>query len=104
MSRFLTALSFLLLPLSAAAEGQFFDSNGIQIHYYDRGSGEPVVLVHGGFGDAASWDTRGVTGALADAGYRVIAFDMRGHGQSGKPHDPADYGMEICRISMRWPV
>ncbi|GMR22692.1 MAG: hypothetical protein BMS9Abin37_1060 [Acidobacteriota bacterium] len=95
MLRLLTALALSIFPLSVSAEGKFFDSNGVQIHYYDQGAGDPVVLVHGGFDDAASWDTLDFTGALTDAGYRVIAIDLRGHGQSGKPHDAAQYGYEM---------
>jgi len=95
MLRFLNILSIAVLPLSVFAEEKFFDSNGVQIHYYDRGSGEPVVLMHGFSGSAAIWDTLGFTDALIEAGYRVIAFDARGHGKSGKPHDPAQYGMEM---------
>ena len=48
MLQFLTALAIALLPLTVSAEGKFFDSNGVQIHYYDQGTGEPVVLIHGG--------------------------------------------------------
>jgi pimeloyl-ACP methyl ester carboxylesterase len=93
--QFLTALAIVLLPISLSAESKFFDSNGVQIHYYDEGEGEPVVLVHGGFSNAAMWDTLGAVDALEEAGWRVIALDMRGHGQSGKPHDPAKYGLEM---------
>ncbi len=81
MLRFLTALAIAVLPLSVSAEtnGKFFDSNGVQIHYYDQGAGEPVVLVHGLTGTAAIWDMLGVTAALTEAGYRAIALDARGH-------------------------
>lgn len=91
----LTVLAIVLLPISLSAESKFFDSNGVQIHYYDEGEGEPVVLVHGGFSNAAMWDTLGAVDALEEAGWRVIALDMRSHGQSGKPHDPAKYGLEM---------
>jgi pimeloyl-ACP methyl ester carboxylesterase len=53
----------------------------------------PVVLHHGFVVDAnANWVAPGVVEALLGAGRRVIAPDARGHGQSGKPHDPASYG------------
>ncbi|HEY5192532.1 MAG TPA: alpha/beta fold hydrolase [Solirubrobacteraceae bacterium] len=53
----------------------------------------PVVLHHGFVVDAnANWVAPGVVDALVDAGRRVIAPDARGHGRSGKPHDPASYG------------
>lgn len=53
----------------------------------------PVVLHHGFVVDAnANWVAPGIVDALLGAGRRVIAPDARGHGQSGKPHDPASYG------------
>ena len=97
MLRFLTILSILLFPFSVSAEGKFFDSNGVRIHYYDRGEGKPVVLVHGGGGNGALWDALGTTDVLIEAGFRVIALDMRGYGQSDKPHDPSEYGLEMSR-------
>ena len=69
-----------------------FDSNGVAINYNDEGSGPPVVLVHG---FAASfelnWRAPGVVAALLAEHRRVIGIDCRGHGKSGKPHDPAAY-------------
>ena len=95
--RLLTLLCVALLTTTACAQGNSFDSNGIQIQYYDRGgTGQPVVLVHGGFSDAAMWDELDVTTALTNAGFRVIAFDMRGYGRSEpKPHDHSAYGYEM---------
>jgi pimeloyl-ACP methyl ester carboxylesterase len=53
----------------------------------------PVVLHHGFVVDAnANWVAPGVVDALTGAGRRVIAPDARGHGRSGKPHDPTSYG------------
>jgi len=74
----------------------FFDSAGVRIRYIERGIGEPVVLVHSYAGDLESqWIETGVVDALAQS-YRVIAFDVRGHGESDKPHDPAAYGLETA--------
>jgi len=71
----------------------YFDSKGVQIYFEEHGKGEPVVLVHG-FASRAehNWGTAWF-GALG-AHYRVIALDCRGHGKSGKPHDPVAYGGE----------
>jgi pimeloyl-ACP methyl ester carboxylesterase len=83
----------LLLPaLGAATAGnRYFDSNGVRIRYVEEGSGEPVVLIHGFTGSIErSWIETGVLQDLA-RDYRVIALDLRGHGRSGKPHDPAAY-------------
>ena len=69
-----------------------FDSNGVRIHYEDRGSGDPAILVHG-FASRAEHNW-GITGwyKTLTAHYRVIALDCRGHGQSDKPHDVKAYG------------
>jgi pimeloyl-ACP methyl ester carboxylesterase len=69
----------------------FFDSAGVQIHYQEYGSGDPVVLVHG-FASSAqhNWGVTGWFDTLSPH-YRVIALDCRGHGRSGKPHDAAAY-------------
>ncbi len=66
--------------------------DGIRIAYDDLGSGLPVVLVHGfGASRAQNWKAPGWYDTLLDAGYRVVALDCRGHGESGKPHDVAAY-------------
>jgi pimeloyl-ACP methyl ester carboxylesterase len=74
----------------------FLDSAGVPIHYVERGAGEPVVLVHSFTG---TFQSQFVDTGLADAlarRYRVVGFDLRGHGASGKPHDPAQYGVEMA--------
>lgn len=69
----------------------FFDSDGVKIHYDDRGQGDPVVLIHG-FASSAqhNWGVTGWLDLLA-RDHRVVAPDCRGHGQSEKPHDRAAY-------------
>ncbi len=85
------AIAYSQLRRSA---GHYFDSNGVRIFYTERGTGEPVVLVHG-FGAHGDTNFRnpGTIAALAK-NYRVITMDARGHGLSGKPHALEDYGME----------
>jgi non-heme chloroperoxidase len=65
------------------------NSADIQIYYEDRGSGRPVVLVHGWPLNGASWERQ--TEALTGAGYRVITYDRRGFGASSKPLEGYDY-------------
>lgn len=78
-----------------------FLSAGVPIHFIDAGAGEPVVLVHGFMSDLRSaWVRRGIFGALAER-FRTVALDCRGHGRSGKPHDPAAYGPEIALDVLR---
>ena len=74
-------------------EGEYFESiGGVRIHYTDQGRGEPVVLIHGLAANVDwNWRVPGVIKALKPH-YRVIALDNRGHGLSGKPHEPEAYG------------
>lgn len=82
-------------------ELRYFDSNGVKIGYLARGHGEPVVLLHGFvFSTSPAWIEGGFLETLSSAN-RVVAMDLRGHGQSGKPHDPAGYGLEMVNDVVR---
>lgn len=82
-------------------EGQFFDSDGVSIHYTEQGAGEPVILVHGFAANFdVNWRDPGIIDELAQE-YRVIALDNRGHGESGKPDDPNAYGIEMVNDVVR---
>ncbi|HVP31777.1 MAG TPA: alpha/beta fold hydrolase [Myxococcota bacterium] len=71
---------------------RFVSFDGTPIAYLERGSGPAVLLLHGFAADhRINWVRPGVIDALVGAGRRVIATDARGHGASGKPHDPAAY-------------
>lgn len=61
----------------------------IDMHIAEQGEGPPVVLCHGFPGLWYSW--RHQLPALAAAGYRVIAPDMRGYGRTDAPSDPRSY-------------
>ena len=61
------------------------DVNGIRLYYELHGSGEPLVLVHGSWGDARSW--RFVVPGLAES-FRVVVYDRRGHSRSQRPDTP----------------
>jgi pimeloyl-ACP methyl ester carboxylesterase len=69
-----------------------FQRDGIEIAFLDEGEGEPIVLVHG-FASTkeVNWVNTAWVTTLTRAGRRVIALDNRGHGQSSKFYDPADY-------------
>lgn len=93
----------LLLSAGAQtrAQDQFFNSNGVKIHYRVEGQGEPVILIHGFAANSSfQWTVPGVTGKLAKD-YRVITLDNRGHGTSDKPHDPKMYGKEMVEDVVR---
>ena len=59
------------------------DVNGFQLHYEDRGAGEPLLLLHGGTGIGADWQL--VFAGGDPDGFRVIVPDLRGHGRSTNP-------------------
>ncbi|MEO7814444.1 MAG: alpha/beta fold hydrolase [Sphingomicrobium sp.] len=67
-------------------------SDGVDLAYRELGQGRAVILVHGLFSDGVTnWIKFGVAARLVEAGFRVIMPDLRAHGLSGKPHDPALY-------------
>jgi pimeloyl-ACP methyl ester carboxylesterase len=87
--------------LLATSKDRFFDSNGVRIRYVDQGSGEPIVLVPGFTATIEmNWIDTGALGELSK-NHRVIAFDCRGHGKSGKPHDPNQYGRQMAMDAFR---
>src|SRR5712692_11301355 len=72
--------------------------NGIEIDYQDTGRGRPILLTHGHMSSRTAWD--GQHRALADR-YRVISWDIRGHGQTVSPDDPAQYSLELTVADVR---
>lgn len=67
-----------------------FDGTEIAVHRL--GAGRPVLMLHGLFSSAEmNWLRFGHAQKLADAGFEAIMPDLRAHGASGKPHDPAAY-------------
>ena len=65
------------------------NSCNIDLYYEDYGTGQPVVLIHGWPLSSRSWEKQ--VPALLHAGYRVIAYDRRGFGQSSRPASGYDY-------------
>jgi pimeloyl-ACP methyl ester carboxylesterase len=92
--RCVALLSIALLPNTGFAQDRFFDSSGVQIRYVEQGAGESIVFVHGRGGEIVTWVTSGVLENFTKD-YHVIALDLRGHGRSGKPHAPKQYGREM---------
>jgi pimeloyl-ACP methyl ester carboxylesterase len=74
-------------------EPQFFDSfDGARLAWRELGEGRPLVLIHGYFSNAeVNWIKYGHAAKIAAAGFRVIMPDLRGHGDSAKPHDASAY-------------
>lgn len=83
-----------------------FESDGVPIAYIDErgagGGGDPILLVHGfASNHAVNWVNTGWVRVLTAAGRRVIAFDNRGHGRSGKLYDPELYHSAIMAEDAR---
>ncbi len=74
--------------------------NSVSIGVEERGllDQPPLILLHGFTGSAASWGKHLDT--LASHGFRVIALDMLGHGQSDAPMDPQRYTIEECEADI----
>jgi 3-oxoadipate enol-lactonase len=74
-------------------ETQFVDLRGVTFAYSDTGSGPVVLNAHGLTSSRRNAELSGFGGfdSLADAGYRVISYDARGHGESGATTEPSDY-------------
>lgn len=62
----------------------------------EGGGGRPLLLIHGYISDAVTnWISYGTATRLAAAGFRCLMPDLRAHGESGKPHDPAFYPPDV---------
>lgn len=73
-----------------------FRHGDVDIAYLDEGEGEPIMLVHGfASSKAVNWVYPTWVSELKKHGRRVIALDNRGHGESSKLYDPADYEIAI---------
>jgi pimeloyl-ACP methyl ester carboxylesterase len=75
-----------------ATPGQVTTSDGVQLHYLEAGSGKPILMIPGWSQSAEQFKYQ--LSGLSDR-YRVIAVDMRGHGESDKP----EFGYKISRLA-----
>lgn len=83
-------------PASSPTEHRFTAPDGVALAWTELGEGRPVVLLHGLFSDAdTNWLKFGHAAEIAGRGFRVIMPDLRAHGLSDKPHDPAAYPPDI---------
>ena len=76
---------------------EWFDGfGGTRLALHRAGSGRPLVLLHGLFSNAeTNWIRFGHAACLAEAGFEVLMPDLRAHGQSAAPHDPAAYPADV---------
>ena len=75
-----------------------FDGAKLALHRVGpkSGSGRPLVLLHGLFSSAEmNWIKWGHAATLAETGYEVLMPDLRAHGASAAPHDPAVYPADV---------
>ncbi len=72
-------------------EPHFVKTNGLDMAVYELGDGPPVIFLHGFPELAYSW--RHQLPALAEAGFRAIAPDLRGYGRTGGPDEVEEYGV-----------
>lgn len=95
-----SVLPFFSSLLASPYQSSSLNSNGTEISYQVAGTGSPVVLIHGLTGNAH--DFAELRERLLSEGFRVILFDVRGHGNSGKPTEKNQYGRQmiddICNL------
>ncbi|MFY9808427.1 MAG: alpha/beta fold hydrolase [Pseudonocardiaceae bacterium] len=73
----------------------FRGRDGLELVYREMGDGRPLVLLHGFTSTALQWIHHGPAATIAEHGYRVILPDLRGHGDSPRPHDPVSYPPDV---------
>lgn len=75
---------------AVAGRADTLNTDGVRLHIEDSGgSGRPVVLIHGWPLSAQAWEPQ--VSVLRAAGYRVVAYDRRGFGDSDKPESGYSY-------------
>ena len=77
----------------------FTTSEGTELYYTDQGSGQPIVLSHGWPLSSDAWQVE--LKVFADAGYRAIAHDRRGHGRSSSTYTGNDmdrYALDLAEL------
>lgn len=72
----------------------YIDNEGIRIYFETEGEGPPLVMAHGVNTSLESWRQHGYVDALKGE-YRLILFDVRGHGKSDKPVVPEAYQFKV---------
>lgn len=73
----------------------FRGRDGVRLAYRDLGEGRPLILIHGYLANSMAMVDNGLAGRLAGRGHRVILPDLRGHGDSGRPHQAAAYPRDV---------
>lgn len=87
-------------PGSSFAQDKFFDSNGVRVHYTERGSGDVIVLIHGNGGSLQRWIDSGVLPDLARNCY--FTFEKESGGSAVWPFDDPQYVILNLAIGGGW--
>ncbi len=77
-------------PAASSPTGRYVQANGLRLYYEEEGSGEPLVLLHGGTDTSHAW--RAVV-PLLRARYRILRPDSRGHGRTDNPSGRFSYAL-----------
>jgi non-heme chloroperoxidase len=77
------------LALPPGGTASTLESDGARIWHASFGTGQPVILLHGGLGHSGNWGKQ--VPALIEAGFRAIVIDSRGHGRSTRDDRPMSY-------------
>jgi pimeloyl-ACP methyl ester carboxylesterase len=81
---------------SSPTRRTFTAPDGVELAWHELGEGRPAVLLHGLFSNAhTNWIRYGHAAEIAGRGIRLIMPDLRAHGTSAAPHDPACYPPDI---------
>jgi pimeloyl-ACP methyl ester carboxylesterase len=84
------------MDMSDFALHRFAAPDGAELAWHECGAGRAVVLLHGLFSNAqTNWIRYGHAKLLVNKGFRVIMPDLRAHGESAKPHNPAAYPVDV---------
>jgi pimeloyl-ACP methyl ester carboxylesterase len=74
----------------------FRSRDGLELAYREMGTGRTLILIHGYFSTAmVNWVRYGHAAKIAAEGYRVVMPDLRGHGDSAKPHEAGFYPRDV---------
>jgi pimeloyl-ACP methyl ester carboxylesterase len=93
-------MGFALAEADGLPVDDFITIDGMRLHYFERGAGTPVVLLHGNGSMIGDFLSSGITERIA-SGHRVIAFDRPGFGYSERPRDRRWGPSEQARLLLR---
>ncbi len=93
-------VAILSIASSNAQTKYFISFDDTKIAFTDEGKGKPILLIHGFINTRTSWDKTALKKDLLAKGYRVITPDLRGNGDSDKPHNDDAYSQDAEVIDL----